>query len=349
MKKKTNDALEICKYISVFIIDYAPSQITSSIHTLRSYETTLTLYIEYLEKVRDVTANTLSCTCFEKEYIEDWLNWLRTERSCSPETCNNRLACLRTFLKYLSSRSPKYQYLLLGAQSVPRRKTTRKKVNGLSKSAVQTILSQPDMHCKTGIRDETLLVLLYGTAARLDELLSLHISELRLEEARPYAIIRGKGNKIRSIYLLPKAVDHIRNYLKVFHGKAPSTDAYVFYSRNKGKNSKLSQSAVRKMLAKYAKLANNLNSDVPLDLHAHQFRHARASHWLEEGMNIVQISLLLGHEHLETTMIYLDITTEQEASALATLQDEMAQNTVPKWNPDKDSLASLCGLRRPQK
>ena len=79
------------------------------------------------------------------------------------------------------------------------------------------------------------------------------------------------------------------------------------------------------------------------------FRHARASHWLEEGMNIVQISLLLGHEHLETTMIYLDITIEQKADALATLEDETDKITVPKWNPDKDSLASLCGLRKLRK
>ena len=70
--------------------------------------------------------------------------------------------------------------------------------------------------------------------------------------------------------------------------------------------------------------------DVPLDLHAHQFRLAKASHWLEDGMNIAQISFLLGHSQLETTMIYLDITTEQEAAALATLEDESDRNAVPK-------------------
>ena len=103
------------------------------------------------------------------------------------------------------------------------------------------------------------------------------------------------------------------------------------------------------MLKKYASLAHEENNEVPIDLHAHQFRHARASHWLEEGMNIVQISFLLGHEHLETTMVYLDITIEQKAEALATLEDELDKNAVPKWNPDKDSLASLCGLKKLKK
>lgn len=62
--------------------------------------------------------------------------------------------------------------------------------------------------------------------------------------------------------------------------------------------------------------------DVSLNLHAHPFRHAKASHWLENGMNIAQISYLLGHECIQTTMAYLDITTEQEEKALETLENE---------------------------
>lgn len=111
---------------------------------------------------------------------------------------------------------------------------------------------------------------------------------------------------------------------------------------------KLSQSAVRKMMKKYASACHEKCTDVPLDLHAHQFRHAKASHWLEDGMNIAQISFLLGHSQLETTMIYLDITTEQEVAALATLEDESDRNAVPKLNPDTDSLSSICGLRKLQ-
>ena len=349
MKKSNEAALEICRYISLFITDYVPSQITNSVHTLRAFETTLTIYVNYLESVCKIKPENLSCTCFERECIEGWLKWMSTERNCSPNTCNNRLACLRTFLKYLASRNLKYQYLSIAAGDIPRRKTIKNKVNGLSKSAVKTILAQPDMHNKSGIRDETFLVTLYGTAARLDELLSLKVSSLHLDEAQPYVIIRGKGDKIRTIYLLQKSVDHLRNYLKIFHGDSPALDSFVFYSRNKGPQGKLSQSAIRKMLRRYALPAHEENNEVPLDLHAHQFRHARASHWLEEGMNIVQISLLLGHEHLETTMIYLDITIEQKADALATLEDETDKITVPKWNPDKDSLASLCGLRKLRK
>ncbi len=79
--------------------------------------------------------------------------------------------------------------------------------------------------------------------------------------------------------------------------------------------------------------------DVPLGAHAHQFRHAKASHWLEDGISIVQIGFLLGHEQLETTMKYLDITTEEKASALATL--EMEREKSPKMNNIKACAREL--------
>ncbi|MDY5861745.1 MAG: integrase, partial [Agathobacter sp.] len=65
---------------------------------------------------------------------------------------------------------------------------------------------------------------------------------------------------------------------------------------------------------------------------------------LEDGMNIVQISLLLGHEHLQTTMVYLDITNDEKAAALATLDDETCKKIIPKWKNTDGSLLNLCGL-----
>ncbi len=345
MAKMDSQAVAIPKHIAAFLNEYAPAHLTGSEHTLRSYETALTLYIGFLE-CRGIKCSEFSCKLFEHQIIEDWLQWLSETRNCSPETCNNRLAAIRTFIRYLSSRDVSYLYLLNDSKTVPLRKTVKKKVCGLTKNAVKVLLSLPDTMKKSGIRDITLMVVLYGTAARIDEILSLKIKDLHLDGAKPYITVTGKGGKARALYLLPKARDHLNNYLGAFFGNTMPSDAYVFFSRNKGEVGKLSQAAVHKMLKKYAAKAHEIAPDVPLDLHAHQFRHARASHWLEEGINIVQISRLLGHEQLETTMIYLEITSEQEALALATLEDEKAKNAVPKWNPEKDTLSSLCGLRK---
>jgi len=146
-----------------------------------------------------------------------------------------------------------------------------------------------------------------------------------------------------------QAVAHLKKYLKEFHGETPIPKAYVFYSRNFGPHGKMSQTAVNKQLKKHARTAHQICDEVPLNIHAHQLRHAKASHWLEDGMNIVQISFLLGHEQLQTTMIYIDITTEQELKALATLEDEKDKKVSKKWKNPKGGLAEFCGVKSVKK
>ena len=111
----------------------------------------------------------------------------------------------------------------------------------------------------------------------------------------------------------------------------------------------MSQTGVNKQLKKHARAAHEMCDEVPLDLHAHQLRHAKASHWLDDGMNIVQISFLLGHEQLQTTMVYIDITLEQELKALATLEDENDKKVSKKWKNVKGGLAGFCGVKSMKK
>lgn len=344
MKKPEKEAVVIANHISHFLRDYAPKHLTGSQHTIRSYENALTLYVGYLEAM-GTSIEHFGPDCFSRRNIESWLVWLAESRDCSPETCNNRLASIRAFLKYIASRDVKYADLSTNAAGIKLRKTAKRKVKGLTRNAVKTLMEMPDTSSLTGIRDLAFMVLLYATAMRLDEILSLHIQDIHLE-GKAYVNVIGKRNRLRTLYLLPKAVAHIKQYIALFHGDHPKPGSFLFYSGLKGKNSKISQPAIAKMLKKYATQGHAVNPEVPLDLHAHQFRHAKASHWLEDGMNIVQISFLLGHAQLQTTMLYLDITSEQEARAMATLEDEEDKKAVPKWKKDSNGLAALCGLKK---
>ena len=250
---------------------------------------------------------------------------------------------MRAFLKYMASRDVKYSDISNGAATIKLRKRKKRKVNGLSRSAVKSLMEEPDTTTLMGIRDLTFMILLYATAIRLDEALSLQIKHVVLND-KPCVNVIGKGNKLRTLYLLPKAVSHLKQYIDLFHGENPDPESYLFFSRIKGQHNKMTQAAVSKMLKKYASAANAKNSEVPMDLHAHQFRHAKASHWLEDGMNIVQISFLLGHEQLQTTMKYLDITTDAEMKALATLEDEQSSSMPKRWKNNMNSLRNYCGL-----
>lgn len=345
MKKATNESVIIARHINAFLNVYVPSQKSRSSHTLKSYQYALALYIGFLETEKAISPETLVGGCFSRTVIEQWLQWLMEQRSCSPETCNNRLASLRTFLKYLGGKEISLLHLYEDATRIPRKKVVRKKVTGMSKKAVRLLLEMPDLSTKAGRRDLALMIIIYSTAVRMDEVLSLKAKHLNLDAEKPSLTIIGKGGKIRTLYLLPKAVAHLKKYLKEFHGNTPNPDAYVFYSRNSGFYGKMSQTAVNKLLKKHAKAAHEISDEVPLDIHAHQLRHAKASHWLADGMNIVQISFLLGHEQLQTTMVYLDVTLEQELKALATLEDETDKKVSRKWKNAKNGLPEFCGVQ----
>lgn len=341
MMKNGKESAFILKCISSFIDDYAPTFLTQSTDTIISYRATLSKYLSFLEDIEHITSQTIDRNCFERAEIEKWLKYMKFEEKLQPDTCNVRLSGIRTFLEYLSSRSIEYRYLYLDAKEIPLMKTIKKKVKGLSKEAVKTIMSLPDQMSKTGKRDLLFMIIAYGTAARMSEILNIKIGNIHLDGKRSYVNIVGKGNKVRTLYLLPKAEAHIKKYINDFHGEHPNLDDYLFYSRNGKTRDKLTSRAIEKRLTMYAREAHIICEEVPEDLHAHQFRHARATHWLQEGMNIFAIKELLGHEQIETTMKYLDITIEDEVRALATLEGENNGNISKKWKNKNGSLKSI--------
>ena len=343
-REPNKEACLIAAYINNWITEYVPVICNASPKTIQAYRTAITLYLAFLETDKGVSPSTLHFRHFDHDYIEEWLKWLRDRRNCCPYTCNCRLAALRAYIKYIATRDVTYLYLSQNTALIPRQKVPKRKIDGLSKAAVSAIMKEPDTQTRTGRRDMALMVLLYGTAARLDEILSMKVGQLHLNGPKPFATVMGKGSKLRTLYLLPKAVAHLKAYMKEYHSEGRQ-ERYLFYSRNHNAYGKLTQPAIDKRLKLYAQRAHEKCSDVPLNLHAHQFRHAKSSHWLEDGMNIVQISLLMGHAHIQTTMGYMDITTEQESKALATLEDENDAKLSKKWKGNESKLLALCGLQ----
>ncbi|KKM08518.1 hypothetical protein SY88_23410, partial [Clostridiales bacterium PH28_bin88] len=98
MKKAEKESITIARHIHTFLREYVPSQKSHSENTLKSYEYAISLYIGFLEDEKGIDPERLSCDCFSRDMIEEWLQWLADNRGCSPETCNIRLASLRVFL-----------------------------------------------------------------------------------------------------------------------------------------------------------------------------------------------------------------------------------------------------------
>ena len=346
MGRPTAEPALVARLIHDFCWDWAPNHLTTSAHTLRNYRTAPALFLTWLEDEGGVTPSTLRAPCFSAANVESWLEWLSRERGNTPQTCNVRLSSLRAFCRYASRHEASLATLEAEVSAVPKRKAPKARVRGLTRDAVRALSHAPGTSTRQGVRDTTLIVTLYATACRVGELLSMRISQLHLDDASPYALVAGKGGKSRVVYLPDKAVAHLRAYLSEFHGPEPAPDSYVFWSRNHEPGTRpLTSDAVGKMLKRRAAEARASCKDVPEGLHAHQLRHARSSHWLEDGMSLAQVSLLLGHESVETTMSYLDVTIDAKSDAMSKVTG--APDAPRRWKSDSArGLLVACGLAR---
>lgn len=103
-------------------------------------------------------------------------------------------------------------------------------VEFLAESEIKALFEQPDTTTKKGVRDLLLMIMLYDTGARIQELLNLKICDIQFGNA-PTVKVLGKGSKYRYIPVMPKTMEHIRKYLKLYHsGRSDYTREFLFYT-----------------------------------------------------------------------------------------------------------------------
>lgn len=342
----TQQATRLANYVYDWINIHIPSLKTNSQNTERSYRISLCLFVRFLESTKGITPFKLTGECFSVESLNEWRRWLKNERAVCNGTCNRRMAAIKCLLEYIGGRDPAFSYLYIRAsEHICPLKQPMRKVTGMSKDAVKAIFAAPDVKTSIGLRDLVLMMLNYGVAARIDEVLSLKIKDVHLEVKEPFVILHGKGGKIRSLYLQERLVEWLQRYLNLFHRPVSRPDDLLFYSPYHGIKAKLTQPAISKRMKLYAKIAHEKCADVPLDLHSHLWRHSMACHWREDNINIVEIKELLGHSSLQTTMIYQDVTEEQKKAAIETLESTVTKSMEKNWKlPKNVGLAAMFGL-----
>lgn len=351
--KKIKDIMEesalIASFIYDWITDYIPKKRGNSQHTKRAYTNALKLFVEFLEAEKGVKHTELSSKNFSASTIQEWLFWLKEQRGCSNNTCNHRLACIRSFISYLGHCDLRFVELENEIVEVKRMKAPKKGITEISKNAMKALFASIPQTTRTGKRDLALFTLMYNTATRINEILSLHIDDVKIldKDTHSYIQVLGKGAKRRVIPIVKENVNIIKAYIRQFHGALPKGEDLLFYSIHNGKKDKLTQEAVGKRLKIYAKKANTLCVEMPENIHCHNLRSARATHWLEDGLNIVMIQKLLGHENITTTMDYVAVSYAQKSNALASLEDDVSKSAAKLWKKmnTRSSLAELLGLK----
>jgi len=336
------DAEAMTRAIHGFLCSYAPRFLTSSENTLKAYRDALTLYFEFLQS-RGVTVGTLRYAHLERGWIEDWMAWLGDERGNSPQTVNNRLASLRRFLEYLAHEDVALSHLWVGAKEVKRLTAPKRHVRGMSREAVEALLAAPDTSTAIGRRDLTFMTVAYATGARCGELATLTYGQLRLGAPKPSVSYVGKGNKARTIYLLARPAAMLRKYVSEALGPNPGAGDLLFPSRVNG--GPMTVEAWDGRIRKYARIAHETCPEVPVDAHSHLFRHAAATGWINDGLSLYEVQLLLGHESPETTMQYIDVDKSSLAKGLSALEGKDGAGVEKKWHkPGAESLVDHLGL-----
>ncbi|MFC0275039.1 tyrosine-type recombinase/integrase [Metabacillus herbersteinensis] len=331
---------DFARTLTRFLSDYLPSQRNVSTNTIKSYRDTFKQVLMYCDLELSIKPEHLTFDKLKAEKIRDFLLWLEKNRNVCINTRNQRLAAIHSFFRYTQSEHPEIMLECQKILGIPFKKREKKTVEFLSQECLKYILEQPDTSKKRGRRDLTIMATLYDTGARVQELIDLKTSDVRL--TKPATItLTGKGNKRRSVPIMGKTRDLLENYMKENSLLENGNQSHpLFYNSNKYP---FTRPGITYILEKHLHLAKESNSDVLFSdsLHPHLIRHTKAMHLLEAGVNLIYIRDLLGHVNVSTTEIYLRANTETKRKALESAYMEVVTQDTPIWEEDTNLLKWL--------
>ena len=333
-----------------YLTHYLPLERKCSPNTVRSYQKSLELLLDYVKVRKNVPLAKVTFEMIDRNMLSVFLDYLENERHCSPTTRNHRLHSIRAFYAYVAEKNitavTSYDEIL----KVDAAKVSEKLVEHMSEDAVKAIISQADTSTNKGLRDMFLMLFLHKTGARIQETLDVRLRDIQFGKT-PSVTLLGKGAKIRSVPLRENTAQHLKEYIKLFHANEGvySTD-YLFYTIRNGLKKRMTEDNVRDFVQKYGEKARAICAEVPENVYPHLFRHSCAMSLYRSGIHLTLISQWLGHANLETTLVYAHADTEIKRKAI--------EKAIPKDTPfgehvnperykvdDEGILKQLCGLR----
>ena len=266
----------------------------ASAHTLRSYEDDLGLFARYLEENKAEGTDPLRVDSLRLRRYAAWLSG----RGYAATTIARRLACLRSFYRYLRRQG---QVSADPASGLRNPKQPRRLPRLLKVDDVIRLLEAIAVDTVFGVRDRALLETLYGGGLRVSELVGLNVEDIDFESE--LVRVRGKGRRERLSPVGPMAMEWMRRYLPLRQPHR-SPEPALFLNRY---GARLSARSVGRFLEDHLARAG-LNSSAASP---HTLRHSFATHLLDRGADLRSVQELLGHRNLTTTQIYTHVTRDR--------------------------------------
>lgn len=279
-------------------LEYTEIERGRSLKTVENYDRYLERFLQYAktEDPKKITEDLV------REY-RLWLNrqsiaprGLRSKETLKKKTQNYYLIALRAFLKYLMKRD----IISLSPDKIELAKTPERSLDLITKNELERLMKAPDGTDEKSLRDKAILELLFSTGLRVSELCALPRDlDLAVDEVS----VRGKGEKVRVVFLSPEAKSAIKDYLKV----REDMDDSLFVQNAKNSKSKktlqLTPRSVERIIKYYG-----LKAGITRKVTPHVIRHSFATDLLQNGADLRSVQMLLGHANIGTTQIYTHLT-----------------------------------------
>ena len=318
------------KLVQDFLTIYIIGECNYSMNTKASYSTTFHLLLEFMNKEKNIRPNKIEIETITKEVIVQFLDWLETNRNVSVQTRNQRLACIKSFYKYVQSNEPNLFDTCFLILSIKNKKVPNKIISYFSEDEIRIMINY--LNNSKDLKKLTMICVLYETGARVSEFINIKLNDLNLSDNASITLY-GKGNKVRVVPISQELVKLINKYLKEVY--INYGEDYLFYSTQK---KKYYRNSINKIITT---LVNDLKIKHPNYFYGsyspHSLRHTKATHLYNNGTPLLYIKEFLGHSTVSSTEIYATPDSKKQRKEI--LKNSESIKTKNKYsNNKKDDL-----------
>ncbi len=313
-------------FVQKFLEHHLPVERNLSPNTLLSYRDGMVLFLRHAAQQRRRSADELLVEDVDATLVRAFLEWLARTRSSSPRTCNQRLAGLKSFFKFLASVAPEHLDRARLVREIPNRRVDHKEPRYLDTPEVEAL--QAAAHARPSARDEALVLFLYNTGARVQEVVDLDVEHLFLKgPAR--VLLRGKGRKERTCLLWGATIKALERWLA--ERRNPLEKGTPLFTNARG--ARITRSGVAYVLRTLATAPLLRERKSPVTPHV--MRHTTAMHLLRSRIDLVTIAAWLGHADIATTHGYVEADLRMRESAIRATAPAVGPGRRPRYPSGK--------------
>jgi site-specific recombinase XerD len=294
--------MKLSTVVYQFFGNYLPHIKGASNATIKTYRDAFTLFLPFAANYCSVKIKSLTLDHLSPELILAFLHDIEQQRKNTARTRNHRLAVIKSLAKMIRFMYPDQRQMAQNILRIPQKRMQKKLIGFLYPGEITNVLNAVDLKKSQGLRDYCILQLLYDSGLRASELATLNLDYF--DPPQKNLAILGKGNRYRQIELLPITCQLLEIYIGQYRiNPKPLYQQRLFINQRK---EEFTRHGIYRICRKYLSMA--LSEKRLKQLNAvHSFRHACAIRMLACGHSITDIRNQLGHDNVESSMVYLKL------------------------------------------